>query len=240
MFKRNPTRQLEGGGQGDNESDNNCHHRVRLGTGWVGPAEEKLDLSWRVTLPARYLLGAGTLARGPRISIRVPPFLAQARSPSPRPKDAANNEVMIVRLGVCICCALALVVADAQASGRVPVGSISATTPSLRGAAAIGTLVRLDLRSHTAEFRIKCGWFYAPKKRVRSGLWRVSLLHKSFGWETDLGNPAAPDAHVQAVSLSTWERLARSRGWSGSLRLLTPTGNISNGPTTDICAGTLG
>jgi hypothetical protein len=147
---------------------------------------------------------------------------------------------MIVRVGVCLISAVVLSVASAQASGPVAVGSISSTIPSLRNAAAIGTLVRLDPRSHTAEFRIKCGWYYSPKKRIRRGLWKVSLQRTSFGWETNPENPAAPDAHVRAISRGSWERLATSRGWSGSLRLMPPTGDISNGPTTDICAGVFG
>jgi hypothetical protein len=144
---------------------------------------------------------------------------------------------MIVRVGLCLISAVVLSVARAQASGPVAVGSIASTIPSLRNAAAIGTLVRLDPRSHTAEFRIKCGWYYSPKKRIRRGLWKVSLRRTSYGWET---NPENPAAHVRAISRGSWERLATSRGWSGSLRLTAPTGDISNGPTTNICAGALG
>jgi hypothetical protein len=175
-----------------------------------------------------------------------------AISAAPRPERTASgvirdhwrsrlfdNRGVIVRLAACVVGALILAVAYAQAS-PVPHGSISSTVPVLRNTAALGTLVRLDTEAAMAEFRVKCGWHYSPRKKIRPGRWKVSLRRLTFGWETDLRNPAAPTAHVRSVSLRTWERLAGSQGWSGTLRLTAPTGNLSNGPTTDICVGILG
>jgi hypothetical protein len=120
----------------------------------------------------------------------------------------------------------------------VIVGSIPASVQPLMRAAALGVLVRIDPKRHEAEFRISCGWHYAPKTKIRRGLWKVSLRRLRFGWETNLANPAA--GHVETVSLSTWETRATTRGWRGTLRLSDSGGGLSNGPTTDICAGVLG
>jgi hypothetical protein len=85
------------------------------------------------------------------------------------------------------------------------------------------------------ELKVSCGWYYAPRRKLRAGLWKVRLRELTFGWES---NPAHPGkGSVATVSLRTWERRVRVDGWSGSVRLRHTGGRLSNGPTTDICAG---
>jgi hypothetical protein len=117
-------------------------------------------------------------------------------------------------------------------------GPIPPRVPALQNAAALGVLVRLDAARGFAEFRISCGWYYSPKKKVRAGLWKVDLRHLTFGEESNPANPGA--GHVNTVSRKSWEHWSALRGWSGTLRLREPGGFLSNGPTTDICAGILG
>jgi hypothetical protein len=117
-------------------------------------------------------------------------------------------------------------------------GPTTSRVPTLRNAAALGVLVRVDAPHGLAEFRISCGWYYSPKEKVRSGLWKVDLRHLSFGEESNQANMAA--GHVNTVSRKSWEHWAALRGWSGTLRLRERDGYLSNGPTTDICAGDLG
>jgi hypothetical protein len=110
--------------------------------------------------------------------------------------------------------------------------------PTLRDAAVLGKVVAIDPKADVAEFRIKCGWYYKPKRRVRIGLWKVELRGVGFAWETYPNGPASGISH--AISLKTWERQTKLHGWTGTLRLITGNRSISNGPTTDICGGVLG
>jgi hypothetical protein len=114
------------------------------------------------------------------------------------------------------------------------VGPIPKHVPFLRDAFALGTLTRIDPVSAVAEFKLSCGWYYAPRRKLRPGLWKVRLRGLTFAWA------ASPARSVASVSLAKWERRSRLAGWSGSLRLRAGTGNLSNGPTTDICAGVAG
>jgi len=123
---------------------------------------------------------------------------------------------------------------------HVAVGPIPSIIPTLQNAAALGTLVRIDPKRALAEFRISCGWHYSPRAKVHLGLWKVHLAHLTFGWESNSANPASPSATVTSISLRDWEHRAEQRGWSGTLRLTRQAGDVSNGPTTDICAGVLG
>jgi hypothetical protein len=118
--------------------------------------------------------------------------------------------------------------------------SASATdaVPTLRAAGALGVLVHVDRTHHLAEFRISCGWYYSPKRKVRAGRWKVDLRHLDFGSESNRADMAA--GRVNAVSLENWEHWSSLRGWSGTLRLRGRGGSLSDGPTTDICAGDLG
>lgn len=125
-----------------------------------------------------------------------------------------------------------------QRTGGVPVHAIATTIPILRDAAALGKAVALDPQAAVAEFRIACGWYVKPKRRVRRGLWTVKLRGVSFQWETYPAGPASGISH--SVSLETWERRAELHGWTGTLRLASPKPYLSNGPTTDICGGVLG
>ncbi len=130
--------------------------------------------------------------------------------------------------------------ARATNPAKVAVGPIAKDIPILRHAAALGRLVRIDTRAKTAEFRISCGWYYAPRRRLQRGLWKVPLAGLTFNWETNPSDPGAPNATVVRISLRTWERRVEARGWAGSLRLSAQARDLSNGPTTDICAGVLG
>ena len=123
---------------------------------------------------------------------------------------------------------------------HVAVGAIPSIVPMLRNAAALGTLVRIDPKRRLAEFRVSCGWYYSPKRKVHRGLWKIDLTHLSFGWEANPANPASPNAAVTPISLRAWEHRAELRGWSGTLSLAGHAGDLSNGPTTNICAGVLG
>lgn len=120
----------------------------------------------------------------------------------------------------------------------VVVGPVPARVPVLRNAAALGSVVRLDPAKHEAEVRVSCGWHYTPRTRVQRGLWTISLRNVALEWETNAAHPSA--GHVVRVSLAEWEHLVESRGWHGTLRLKATGGSLSNGPTTDICAGVFG
>jgi hypothetical protein len=133
-----------------------------------------------------------------------------------------------------------LVVAAILASTlvRPAPGPIPRDVPTLRDAVALGTLVRIDRVAHVAELRVSCGWHLAPRRKLRPGLWKVGLRHLDLGWETNLRHPEL--GSVETVSLATWEARATSAGWSGTLRLTGRGGGLSNGPTTDVCAGVVG
>jgi hypothetical protein len=152
--------------------------------------------------------------------------------------------VVSLTLGV----SLALAV---DAAGRIPSRPIEASIPALRNAVALGTLVALDPRSDVGEFRIRCGWYAArgkptdpqatmPKRKLRAGLWRVALRGFAFNIETYPNGPVSGIAHT--ATLKAWERYVIVHGWKGTLFL--PSGwskpGLSDGPTTDICAGVLG
>ncbi|MDE3190304.1 MAG: hypothetical protein KGL94_05730 [Acidobacteriota bacterium] len=147
---------------------------------------------------------------------------------------------MLQVLGLAIGAAwVGLAVAEVPGNGpHVAVRPIGANVPTLRGAAALATLVALDPKSGEAEFRVGCGWYYKPKRRVRLGLWKVPLRGASFNLESYPNGPASGIAH--SVSITTWERQVLLHGWSGTLWFGPGRPYISNGPTTDICGGVLG
>ncbi len=96
----------------------------------------------------------------------------------------------------------------------------------------------IDPKADVAEFRIRCGWYLKPKRKVRPGLWKVGLRGLSFEWESYPAGPASGISHAE--TLTAWERSAELHGWSGTLFLSGRKSFLTNGPTTDICAGTLG
>jgi len=124
----------------------------------------------------------------------------------------------------------------------VAIGPIPSSVPTLFGVAALGKLVALDPKAKEGEFRLRCGWYFTPKRRIRPGLWKVSLRGVSFNSETYPNGPASGIAH--SVSVASWERGVRLEGWTGELYLKLGRGFyapfLSNGPGTDICAGVLG
>ena len=130
--------------------------------------------------------------------------------------------------------------ANAEAPAPPPPGirTIAPAIPTLRNAVALGTLVAIDSKADLAEFRIGCGWYINPKRKTRIGLWRVALRGLSFEWETYPAGAASGISHP--FTLKRWERWAESDGWSGTLYLSRRDGFLTNGPTTDICAGILG
>jgi hypothetical protein len=134
----------------------------------------------------------------------------------------------------------AMLAATASSSATSPpgIGVVSPALPLLRNAFALGTLVRFDPSAAIGEFKVSCGWFYAPRRRLRAGLWKVPLRGLKFGWESNTAQPGS--GHVVTVSLGTWEHRSRIAGWSGSVRLRRSSGDLSNGPTTDICGGVPG
>jgi hypothetical protein len=115
------------------------------------------------------------------------------------------------------------------------VGPVSPNVHRLHDAFALGTLVRLDPSARVAEFRVRCVWRYAPRHRLRGGLRRVNLRPLTFSWDTNLSNLAL--GSNPTVSRRTWAHRAKTRGWSGTLRLGKNDGWISNGPTTNVCGG---
>ena len=114
----------------------------------------------------------------------------------------------------------------------------------LRNAAALGTLLRIDPVRRLAEFRIRCAWHFAPKKKIRPGIWQVSLTGLSFEFETYPNGPASGISHDEA--LGRWERDAMQFGWVGTIYLtkiphpMPRNGYLTDGPATDICGGILG
>jgi hypothetical protein len=144
-------------------------------------------------------------------------------------------------LGLAAVCLTTFVVgasALSAAQQSVTVGPIPARIPVLTNAAVLASVVRLEPTLHEAEVRVSCGWHYAPRTRVRRKLWKVSLRDLALEWESNPANPS--EGHVVAVSLARWERRVEGRGWNGTLRLRRSGGSLSDGPTTDICAGVLG
>ena len=120
---------------------------------------------------------------------------------------------------------------------RVSVRPIDSSVPNLNGAVALATLVAVGPASRFAEFRISCGWYFAPRRRVRAGLWKVDLSSVEFDLNTAPGKAYGYDRVVQ---LKDWERFAKRYGWSGTLTLKRYGASISNAGTTDICHGVLG
>jgi hypothetical protein len=129
-------------------------------------------------------------------------------------------------------------------SRPTPIHVIAASLPTLRNAVVLATVIAIDPKADVAEFRIKCGWYLKPKRKVRIGHWRVALRGLSFEFETYPNGPISGINHTE--SLKQWERSVRAFGWSGTLYLSThlrsvaPDGFLTDGPTTDICAGVLG
>ena len=122
---------------------------------------------------------------------------------------------------------------------NVAIRPIGADVPALSGAAVRATLAALTPDGEEAEFRVGCGWYYHPKRRVKLGLWRVSLRGVAFTFETYPNGPASGINHTE--SRKTWEVQAFIHGWSGTLYF--PPGEqpfLTDGPTTDICGGVLG
>jgi hypothetical protein len=119
-----------------------------------------------------------------------------------------------------------------------PVRAIAPDLPTLRGAVALATVVAIDPKTDVAEFRIKCGWYLKPKHKVRIGHWKVALRGLSFEFETYPNGPSSGINHPE--SLKHWVRSAKAFGWSGTLYLSRHDPFLSDGPTTDICAGVLG
>jgi hypothetical protein len=122
---------------------------------------------------------------------------------------------------------------DREALCPVLVPSIGSSIPTLTGAAALGTLVSVDSKHTFAEFRISCGWYYTPRRKVRPGLWKVGLRNLKLG----LVDPVGAE---RTFPFAVWWRVSEQNGWSGTLKLSDGTSFISDGPTTDICAGILG
>jgi hypothetical protein len=108
----------------------------------------------------------------------------------------------------------------------------------LRNAAANAVLVALDPATARAQVRLTCGWYYAPKRRVAPSLWNIDLHGAGFAWESYPSGPASGISHQE--SRARWERQALLHGWSGTLRFTKQGLSMSDGPTTDICAGVLG
>jgi len=125
--------------------------------------------------------------------------------------------------------------------GKTPLvvtSTIASSDPVLSNAVALATAVAIAPGGHVAEFRLRCGWYLHPKRRVRPGLWRVSLNGAAFSFETYPNGTASGISHTE--TRRQWVRMTEGSGWSGTLHL-SPTGSeIGNGPTTDICAGVLG
>jgi len=123
---------------------------------------------------------------------------------------------------------------------RPSVHAIPATIPTLRGAVALGTLVAIEPGAREAEFRIGCGWYVAPKRRVKLGLWKVSLQGVAFNLES-YGKNGPESGVAHSVGLRAWESYVLQHGWSGAIWLKSRSQPyITNTPTTDICAGQLG
>jgi hypothetical protein len=122
--------------------------------------------------------------------------------------------------------------------GYYPQFGVGTAVPLLRNAAARGVLVGLDPTMMTAEFRITCGWHYSPKRRLHPGLWKISLRGLRVSFETYPNGPASGIAHSETVR--AWQGNALRHGWFGALYLSRTEPAMTNGPTTDICAGVLG
>lgn len=121
----------------------------------------------------------------------------------------------------------------------IAIGPIPREVSELRGAAARAALIRINPNGTEAEFRVTCGWFLSPKKRIRKSLWRVSLPGSIFEWETNPANPAAPQAAVIQIPRKVWVGRVKFGGWRGTLLLRGRFRQFSNGPSTDICGGVL-
>jgi hypothetical protein len=140
---------------------------------------------------------------------------------------------------VLICLAVTTAAADTPSHPRpTPVRAIAPGLPTLRNAVALATVVALDPKADVAEFRIKCGWYLKPKHKVRIGHWKVALRGLSFEFETYPNGSTSGINHPE--SLKQWERSAEGFGWSGTLYLSRNNPFLTDGPTTDICAGVLG
>jgi hypothetical protein len=73
-------------------------------------------------------------------------------------------------------------------------------------------------------------------------LWKVDVRRATFGWA--VGYNAQGGGHVEDLDLRQWERAVRRLGWSGTLYLRTPNAPhsvwLTNGGSTDVCAGVFG
>ena len=147
---------------------------------------------------------------------------------------AGRKPTFLITLAV-----LAVTTAAVGASTPRPgIHTLPADLPTLRNAAARGMLIAIDPRARLGEFRIKCGWYLHPKRRTRSGLWKVPLTGLTFEWESYPNGPASGISHTE--SFASWRQRAEQHGWSGTLFLSKNNGFLTDGPTTDICAGVLG
>ena len=134
----------------------------------------------------------------------------------------------------------ATVRAGTRTHSAVRIGPIPAHIPRLWGAAALGTLIGLDPKRKEAEIRLRCGWYFTPKRKVLRRVWKVSLRGMSFNFETYPNGPASGIANT--IGLGEWERIVRHDGWFGELWLRSGPDQpfLSDGPRTDICGGALG
>jgi len=97
----------------------------------------------------------------------------------------------------------------------------------------VASVVSVDPAEDSAVFRVTCGWRVHPKRKLKAGLWRVSLR----GVTLSLGPMMGP---IRTVRLAEWFQYVRQKGWSGWLALDWNGGSVaSNGGTTDICHGVL-
>ena len=89
-----------------------------------------------------------------------------------------------------------------------------------------------------AEFRLSCGRYVRTKGKVRPGLWRVDLQGAVFGLAVNYN--ARGGGHVEEISLKEWRAVVERSGWSGTLYLSPRPAWLTNGGSTDVCAGVFG
>jgi hypothetical protein len=168
--------------------------------------------------------------------LELDPLIAEAKQRMRRRRlGLAAAALAAVALAV----GLSIAMRPANSGSRSGAAANSTELPRLQDAFALGTFVRLNRASAVAVFRIKCGWHYTPRRKIRPGLWRVSLRGLKFGeYGYARGNFAG--GTMNEMSSTQWERFAGRPGWSGSLRLGERSGYIADGPTTDICGGVSG
>jgi len=169
----------------------------------------------------------------PARPIEVDPLIAEAKRRARRRRISVVAALLVV-----------VAVAVPLAGSLRPSGATfkPARPIVLRNAVALGTLVSINRRTDVAEFRISCGWHATRSGRATTKvppvLYRVLLRRAAFTVESGV-NPRIPGSGFATdPSLSAWERWERP-GWRASLRLY-KTSWLSDGPTTNICAGVLG